>query len=211
MTSSASGTPHGEHPEHPVDGSGATAQRLEPPFYGTGPILIWGDEDSPPSGASQPACRGCYAFFPSITDGNRLILLDPGDFCTELLELPFPQQDGGWSLASLFRPEGDSVAFAAVTPGWGGEPGSAVPALRSCLREVRRALCLDTATGSALCWGHQLLPHHSYLPVLFELLSLEERLGLAYGKDGVLTPAGAQFVLFVQHPAVRTVEGTLST
>lgn len=215
---------------------------FEPPFYGTGDMLVWdraavgtelvercGDQAIRPvlesmvgSELWQP--RGSYAFFPVIAEKDHLVLLDPGDFCSELAVLQFsrPGRQRQLTLAQLFRPEGDIAAFAVATSGvglacppdgdkllWGraeefvsGHVGAKV------VREIRRALYLDDSAGKFFPAGHPATFRIEVLPKLFELLAVEERLGVSLDSEMRLSPAAAHFSLFVHHPKAAVIQPT---
>jgi len=139
-----------------------------PPFYGTGAVLRWEQEQlldridkerlfkawwgggklgpeayeeavkkdfAPAFGKLRTAIEkeslldaaGLYGFFPVITDNERIILLDPSDFHTELASFLFPRlphlprmpKKNNRSIADYVRPEGDLLAVQVVTAGNG--------------------------------------------------------------------------------------------
>jgi 5-methyltetrahydrofolate--homocysteine methyltransferase len=172
--------------------------------------------------------RGYYGFFPVITDDEEFIVLDPGDFHTEraTFRMSRPNGSDGRSLADYFRPEGDIVAFQAVCLGAalgkrvvelgrqakGAERAPQLDALGACLagqlierttREVRRALGIARTRGLCLNFGEPGMPPVEQLPALFELLGVEERLGLTLDGGFRVAPRHSHVGMFVHHPDVE--------
>ena len=133
---------------------------LEPPFWGTGGMLVWNPSNlldtldterlfkaewrggklaqnkytEAVKNQFQPAFnsikkeilnsgllepRGFYGFFPVITEDRKVILLDPGNFHTELVAFDFPRMPRKKcrSIADYFSPDGDLIGLQVVTLG----------------------------------------------------------------------------------------------
>lgn len=238
---------------------------LEPPFYGTGQVLIWEadmlldsmDRDALYKGywrggvlkgekysqaredEFEPAfrrvreevlshelidARGYYSFFPVITEDTRLILLDPGDYHTELMSFTFPRMErrGGRSLCDWIRPEGDILSVQVVSIGWKLSErvstlfdredkyslGFYLNGLGSFLtediadrttREVRRALALDPDRGCRYGFGYPGLPGLEDQVPLLEYIGAEERLGITLTSAYQMVPEHSTLTIFVHH------------
>lgn len=169
--------------------------------------------------------RGFYGFFPAITDDQYLVLLDPGDLHTERATFRMPRlpRAGGRSIADYVRAEGDIVAVQAVT--LGGAIGRRVRELMQesgeyalgfllnglanqlteelaerATREVRRSLGIERERGRRYSFGYPGLPGVEEQKVLFELLAVEERLGVSLTPGFQMDPEHSTMGLFVHHP-----------
>ncbi len=168
---------------------------------------------------------GIYGFFPVITDNEQLIILDPSDFHTELVVLQFPRSDklNGRSVSDFFRSSGDSIALQAATIGtaiqtrWqscmqNAETDNNGRYLRGladhCIRiiseklstEIRRSLGLERNLGSFYDITGPAMPSAESRKNIFELLSLEERLGIGLTDHFEIVPQHSSIGLFVHHP-----------
>jgi 5-methyltetrahydrofolate--homocysteine methyltransferase len=172
--------------------------------------------------------RGYYSFFPAITEDDRVILLDPGDFHTELAAWTFPRMErrGGRSLADWIRPEGDILSVQIVTIGWGlGKRvselfekedhyslGFYLNGLGNHLteditdrltRETRRALALEGESGCRYGFGYPGLPGLEEHQRLMEIIAGEERMGISLTSGFQMVPEHSTLTVFVHHPEAR--------
>jgi 5-methyltetrahydrofolate--homocysteine methyltransferase len=173
---------------------------------------------------------GIYGFFPVITDNEQLIILDPSDFHTELMSLQFPRSDklNGRSVCEFFRSSGDSVALQAGTIGtiiqlrWQSymknpqtcEKGKSLRALAEhCTKiisdkianEIRRSLGLERGTGVVYDITGPAMPSPDSRKNIFELLSLEERLGIELTERLDVIPLHSSVGIFVHHPSALAI------
>ena len=167
--------------------------------------------------------RGFYSFFPVLPEKEAVVILDPSDFHTELLTVPF---SAGYMINSrpvteYFRPDGDLIAFSAFStiPVYGKieESESSASVDLSLLQlavqkkttgiiekkitgEIRRALGIDNPVGIScefdLTDTRLIIAYND----IFELLNIEDRLGtishLAVSHQNY--PAKVRF--FIHHP-----------
>jgi 5-methyltetrahydrofolate--homocysteine methyltransferase len=169
---------------------------------------------------------GFYGFFPVITDDELLIMLDPSDFHTELMTLRFPRmkQSSGRSMSDYFKPTGDIIALQAITIGSKAEEfrqskcsdlndrqfGVYFDGLASycseCMAEkvtteVRRCFGLERGVGRRFDFGEPGMSAPELKQQLFELLSIEERLGIVLTDQFQIKPNFSLLSIFVHHPA----------
>lgn len=160
--------------------------------------------------------RGFYGYFPVITDKNEVLVLDPSDFHTQLFSLSF--NFSGRTLADFFRPEGDVIAFAAVTAGNGFDTlrkrlfkedkkdfycRSLVHYLVDVLVqriavEIRRGLGIDSREGKIFPFDCADSVQCAFVPSLIETTAVEERLGVFF-RNGELVPEFSRLLYFVHH------------
>ena len=169
-----------------------------------------------------------YGYFPVIAENEKVILLDPGDFHTELAEFVFPrlQQSGNRSIADYLRSSGDLLAVLAVTAGQGGlgrrvadylsqegsrTLGKYLNGIGACITEyladrvaveVRRGLGLPDGTGRRFGFGQPGMPSLREQQRLMEILAIEERLGVVLADDFFLFPEHSALEIFISHPNV---------
>lgn len=227
---------------------------IEPPFWGSGELLFWepesilqtiGDNLRAAAGKAENAAleehfeglcseiitdalldaRGYYSFFPVITDDTTLVVIDPGDFVTELVTCIVKQcgELGGRSVVDYLRPEGDLIGIQAATLGWklarrveeyGADSTVSAKGIlfakvadlctnvvaQRLSGEMRRGLGLERNAGSCVTWGTLGTPHLHDIDGLFAILGGEERLGLTVATSGVLLPRFLNSGLFIHHP-----------
>jgi 5-methyltetrahydrofolate--homocysteine methyltransferase len=174
---------------------------------------------------------GIYGFFPVITDNEQLIILDPSDFHTEMMALHFPRSDklNGRSICEFFRPSGDSVALQAGTIGMNiqvrwqsylqnmqtSQKGRYLRALaQHCTNiiteklstEIRRSLGLERGTGVVYNLAGPAMPPPDSRRNIFELLSLEERLGIELTDKFEIIPRHSSVGIFVHHPSAVIIK-----
>jgi 5-methyltetrahydrofolate--homocysteine methyltransferase len=175
-------------------------------------------------GAELIQAFGMYGFFPVITDNEQMIIIDPSDFHTELMTLHFPKSDklNGRSVCDFFRSSGDSIALQAGTIGttiqlrWQSymqntqtsEKGRYLRALAEyCTKiisdkistEIRRCLGLERGTGVVYNLTGPAMPPPDSRNKIFELLSLEERLGIELTERMEIVPLHSTVGIFVHH------------
>jgi 5-methyltetrahydrofolate--homocysteine methyltransferase len=169
--------------------------------------------------------RGLYGFFPAISERSEVVVLDPGDYHTELAVFAFPRMErsGGRSIADYFRPEGDVFAVQIVTlgPGLGARcekyftkddryaSGFFLNGLGNYLtehladrltQEIRRSLDVPYAQGKRYSFGYPGLPGLEQQAKLLEILGVEERLGVSLTPGFQMVPEHSTMGIFVHHP-----------
>lgn len=169
--------------------------------------------------------RGFYGFFPVITEDRKVILLDPGNFHTELASFDFPRMPRKKcrSIADYFSPDGDLIGLQVVTLGSKlGERcreyfqkeekysyGYFLHSLGSMVvenlaervtSEIRHGLGLEAKTGRRYSFGYPGLPPLEEQKKLFELMGIEERLGIHLTPGFQMDPEHSTLAIFVHHP-----------
>jgi len=169
--------------------------------------------------------HGLYGFFKTRMNSRGIIdISDLSDPDTTLCSLTFPHPENGKrSVIDFFRPEGDVVAFQAVTLGRPIEDlcrrcldnpdtaprGRCLDGLARYLtisladrvtREIRRALGIPSACGKRYSFGAAGMPGLSDISGLWDLLAFEERLNITILPQAALSPAYSSAGLFVHHP-----------
>ena len=169
--------------------------------------------------------RGLYGFFSVYTDGPMLYLLDPGDFHTEIASFRLPRVPRKIyrSLADYFRPEGDLIAVQVVTIGRQLDERASL-----CLtidnkyadgfflngignyltehlaglvtQEIRKGLLLPKERGRRYSFGYPGLPGVEEQAKLFEILAVEERLGITLTAGFQMVPEHSTMGIFIHHP-----------
>jgi 5-methyltetrahydrofolate--homocysteine methyltransferase len=199
----------------PQDYERERLEQFEPIFERIVGELVLGD-------CIQP--RALYAFFPAIVADTELILLEPGDFCTELVSFECPRiaRKGNRSIADYVSPEGDVVAIQMVTLGDGlgsylaqlarenrqsdaffahGLASMVTEALaEKVTREIRRSLYLSDQMGRRYSFGYPGMPSVDHQWRLFELLSIEERLGVELSEGFQMQPEFSTMGIYIHHP-----------
>jgi 5-methyltetrahydrofolate--homocysteine methyltransferase len=168
---------------------------------------------------------GMYGIFPVYTDDTRLCVLDPGDFKTHCAEFVLPRagRKKNRSIADYFRPEGDVIAVQIVTIGKAIDEqcrnyltrenkyslGFYLNALANYLTEqladkvtaeIRRAFFIPADRGRRYSFGYPGLPGVEEQAKLFELLGVEERLGVSLTAGFQMVPEHSTMGIFVHHP-----------
>jgi cobalamin-dependent methionine synthase I len=169
--------------------------------------------------------HGLYGFFAArMSSLGILDISDLSDPDTTLCSLMFPHPENGKrSVIDFFRPEGDVVAFQAVTLGRSIEDlcrrcldnpdtaqrGRRLDGLARLLtanladrvtREIRRALGIPSACGKRYAFGASGMPGLSGIAALWDLLGFEERLNITISSQAALSPAYSSAGLFAHHP-----------
>ncbi len=167
---------------------------------------------------------GLYGIFPVYANGTRLVLVSPGDFHSELAEFDMPRQPRAKnrSLADYINPDGDVLGVQMVTLGWkideeirklGAQDkyslGFFLNAIANYLTEqlanrttaeIRRALRIPLDRGRRYSFGYPGLPGVERQPVLFEIMGVEERLGVSLTEGFQMVPEHSTMGIFVHHP-----------
>jgi 5-methyltetrahydrofolate--homocysteine methyltransferase len=159
------------------------------------------------------------------TDDTRLCVLDPGDFKTHLTEFVLPRagRKKNRSVADYFRAEGDVIAVQIVTIGKAIDEqcrkyltlenkyslGFYLNALANYITEnltdkvtteIRRAFIIPADRGRRYSFGYPGLPGVEEQAKLFELLGVEERLGVSLTAGFQMVPEHSTMGIFVHHP-----------
>lgn len=167
--------------------------------------------------------RGFYGFFPVISDDDKLILLSPGDYHTEIASFSLPRlEEKKWrSFADYFRPEGDIFSVSIVTIGfalsgkcmkdnqendsksfYSGSLGDYIIEIVTAKinAEITRALFLPNNRGLSCSFGQPGLPELNKQQILLEIMFAEDRLGITLSKDFQLQPKHSSLYIYAQHP-----------
>jgi 5-methyltetrahydrofolate--homocysteine methyltransferase len=171
--------------------------------------------------------RGVLGYFPCFSEGNELVVLDPGDRETELERLVFPRQPAHdrICLADFFRPrssrELDVVALQAVTAGdqvtelmaeleREGEfaeqlftHGIGVQTAEGMAEwlhaAVRDALGIPRDQGRRYSWGYPACPEQSEHEKVFRLLDAPA-IGLRLSGGFAVEPEQSTLAVIAHHP-----------
>lgn len=174
------------------------------------------------------AGKGMYGFFPVYSKDDMLYLLDPGDFHTEIASFKFPRvaRKHNQSLADFFRPESDIIGIQVVTIGKGvGERsrryiseknsysmGFYLNGIGNYLTEqlaehvtgeIRRGLFLKRDQGKRYSFGYPGLPGVEEQARLFEIMGVEERMGITLTPGFQMEPEHSTMAIFIHHPQAR--------
>jgi 5-methyltetrahydrofolate--homocysteine methyltransferase len=181
---------------------------------------MWAEQDY-----LQP--RALAGYFPAVSEGNRVQVLDPEDHSRVLEEFVFPRQPGHDRLciADFYRPrssgELDVVAFQAVTA------GPQVTELMASLEEqgefaeqlfvhglgvqtaegmaewlhwrIRSELGIPETQGRRWSWGYPACPEQSEHEKLFRLLGAES-IGLSLSGGHAVEPEQSTVAIVAHHP-----------
>lgn len=168
----------------------------------------------------EPA--GLYGYFPVITDDDLVIILDPSDYSTEQAVLRFPRmpKKADRSFADYLRPEGDLLAAQMVTLGlrfdeWiaanngvAGNGDMLTKILADYLvrdladrvtTEIVRGLMLPAGTGRRIDFGSPGMPGAEDQGKLFEILAIEERMGVTLTGGCVVVPGCSLLGVYIRH------------
>ena len=165
-----------------------------------------------------------YGFFPVITENNEVVLLDPGDFHSELASFVFPRmpKKGNRSVADYLRPEGDVLAVQIVTVGaalsgrvrrlfaednqytlgyyLNGIGGYLAEELADRVSaEIGRAFGLPRDAGRRYSFGYPGMPPVEEQKKLFEIMAIEERLGITLTEGCQMVPEHSTLGIFIRH------------
>ncbi len=165
-----------------------------------------------------------YGFFPVITHDERIILLDPSDFHTELASFMFPRmpKKNNRSIADYLRPEGDLLALQIVTVGkkiservreyFSNDnyysSGYFLNGIGSYLaeelagrvtNEIARGLELPQNTGRRYSFGYPGMPPIEEQKRVFEIMAIEERLGITLTERFQMVPEHSTLGVYIHH------------
>ncbi|MBN1130528.1 MAG: homocysteine S-methyltransferase family protein [Chitinispirillaceae bacterium] len=165
-----------------------------------------------------------YGYFPVITDDDLVIILDPSAMTKELATLRFPRvaKKDNRSIADYLRPEGDLVAVQIVTAG-----KRLMDRIGECFKsegrythgfylngigialteeladritlEITRGLGIGDDTGRRYSLGYAGLPPLEEQRKLFDLLAIEERLGVSLTQGFQMVPEHSTLGIYVHH------------
>jgi len=172
--------------------------------------------------------QAVYGYFPAQSDGNDLLVLDPGNHGRVLARFSFPRQkdQGRLCLADYFLPLGsaatDVVALEIVTVGpaaterfdrmdgqnayseayfsHGLAVRTAEAATELVFDRIRRELGLAGHRGVRFAWGFGALPDVEEHRKVFEVLPAAQALGMSLTSAGQLIPEQSTATLVVHHP-----------
>jgi 5-methyltetrahydrofolate--homocysteine methyltransferase len=165
-----------------------------------------------------------YGYFPIITDDDLVIILNPSDMSRELTNFRFPRvaKKANRSIADFLRPEGDIIAVQIVTAGQrllkrisecfaqegrythgfylNGIGISLTEDLADRITlEITRGLGIPDDTGRRFSFGYGGLPPLEEQKKLFELLSIEERLGVSLTAGFQMVPEHSTLGVYIHH------------
>lgn len=158
---------------------------------------------------------GMYGYFPVITDDDRVIILDPSDCSTEQAVLRFPRMANcaERSYANYLRPEGDLIAVQMVTIGprfdewFAANANGPARFLADYLvrdladrvtTEIVRGLMLPEGTGRRIDFGSAGMPEGEDQAKLFELLAIEERMGVMLTEKFTMVPGCSLLGVYIR-------------
>jgi 5-methyltetrahydrofolate--homocysteine methyltransferase len=193
------------------------------------PMLARLQREGSEQGWLNPAA--VYGYFPANSQGDDLIVYDPGDKDREIARFPFPRQPRGdfLCLADYYRPvesgEKDVVAFQAVTVGREADDlaeelqgrgdysqmlyihGLSVSLAEAMAdyvhRQIRRELGLAEEQGKRYSWGYPACPDTDQHHILFRLLPAADELGMAVSAGGQLIPEQSTAAIVAHHPEAK--------
>ncbi|MCX6394712.1 MAG: methionine synthase [Solirubrobacterales bacterium] len=171
--------------------------------------------------------KALVGYFPAVSEGNEVVVLDPNDHSKELERLVFPRQPNHdrICLADFFRPvdsgEVDVVALQAVTVGdsvsellakleTDGEfaeqlytHGLGVQAAEGTAewlhQNVRASLGIGEGQGRRYSWGYPACPEQSEHEKVFRLLGAEN-IGLSLSEAYAVSPEQSTLAIVTHHP-----------
>jgi 5-methyltetrahydrofolate--homocysteine methyltransferase len=166
-----------------------------------------------------------YGYFPVIADDAKVVLLDPADYHTEIAEFVFPRvaRSSNRSIADYLRPEGDCIAVQIATAGRGISERAreyftkenmyslgyflngmgayiAEDLADRVTAEIVRGLGLPEGTGRRYSFGYAGLPPLEEQAKLFEIMAIEERLGISLTSAFQMVPEHSTLGLYIHHP-----------
>lgn len=164
--------------------------------------------------------RALYGYFPVIADGLTVIIMDPFVFYHEIAPLTFGRIKDR-SIADFIRPEGDCLALQVVTLGpliskrcaqlKADESGRgfyldgiahylALDLQRRVTGEIRRGLGISPNGGKFFAVDAPGMPSPEEQKKLFEILSIEDQLGVEFTEQNEMLPHYSSFGIFIHHP-----------
>ena len=168
---------------------------------------------------------GLYGIFPVFTHDTKLVVLDAIDYHTELAEFEMPrvERKHNRSITDYFRGEGDVVGIQIVTIGKAigntcesyftkhdkYSMGFYLNAIANYLTEqlankataeIKRVLFIQGDRGRRYSFGYPGLPGVEDHTKIFDLLGVEERLGMTLTSGFQMIPEHSTAGIFVHHP-----------
>lgn len=176
--------------------------------------------------------KAVYGYFPAGRDGDDLVIFDPADHSRERGRLTFPRQSDRdeLCLADYFRPLDDGkptdvVALQVVTSGdraeefiaernKGGDYSegyylhgfsvqTAEGAAEWLNRRVKDELEIGDARGLRYSWGYPACPDLDHHELVFELLGVEDAIGVKLTSAYQLDPEQSTAAIVVHHPSAK--------
>jgi methylmalonyl-CoA mutase cobalamin-binding domain/chain len=175
--------------------------------------------------------QGVYGFFPCQADGDELVIYNPNDTSKALTRFTFPRQPTGdhLCLADYFAPVGsdkmDVVAFQVVTVGQeatekfdamqaAGDYSEAyfvhglavqtAEAAANYLHEhIQRELGIPITQGKRYSWGYPAIPDLDDHVKVFDLLPVEDALGMTLSAAYQLIPEQSTAAIVLHHPDAK--------
>jgi len=168
--------------------------------------------------------RGFYGYFPVITIEEKMIIINPDDFHSELAVFHFPRMPKSKrSIADFLCADGDLLGVQIVTIGaklgqrcreyFKNEDkysyGFFLNALGNMIVEelaekvtveMRRGLGLENASGKRYSFGYPALPTLEAQKQLFDIMVVEDRLGITLTEGFQMEPEHSTLGIFVHHP-----------
>jgi 5-methyltetrahydrofolate--homocysteine methyltransferase len=176
--------------------------------------------------------KAVYGYFPAGREGDDLVIFDPADRKKELGRLDFPRQPDRerLCLSDYFRPlkNGaplDVVALQVVTSGDRAEQfiaqrtatgdysegyflhGFSVQAAEGAAewvnRRVRQEMGIGDGRGLRYSWGYPACPDLSHHELVFDVLKVEEAIGVKLTSAWQLDPEQSTAAIVVHHPGAK--------
>ena len=171
--------------------------------------------------------QGVYGFFPCQADGDELVIFNPENTTNTLTHFSFPRQakKKNLCLADYFAPVGsekmDVVAFQVVTVGQEATEkfdalqdaadysegyfvhGLAVQTAEATANylhaHIQREMGIPASQGKRYSWGYPAIPDLDDHKKVFELLPVEEALGMTLSAAYQLIPEQSTAAIVVHH------------
>ncbi len=171
--------------------------------------------------------QGVYGLFPCQADGDELVIYNPENTAEALTRFAFPRQPKGDNLclADYFAPVGsekiDVVAFQVVTVGQEATEkfdaleaagdyseayfvhGLAVQTAEAAANylhaHIQREMGIDSKQGKRYSWGYPAIPDLDDHTKVFELLPVEDALGMSMSAAYQLIPEQSTAAIVLHH------------
>jgi 5-methyltetrahydrofolate--homocysteine methyltransferase len=176
--------------------------------------------------------RAIYGYFPAGRDGDVVVVFDPSDRAREIGRFAFPRQPDRerLCLADYYRPLNgngpeDVVVLQVVTSGdraaefierrtAGGDYSegyflhgfsvqTAEGAAEYINRRVRSELRLPEPRGLRYSWGYPACPDLEHHEVLFQILPVQQTIGVGLTSAWQLDPEQSTAAIVVHHPSAK--------
>jgi 5-methyltetrahydrofolate--homocysteine methyltransferase len=176
--------------------------------------------------------RAIYGYFPAGREGDEVVVFDAADRTRELGRFAFPRQEDReeLSLADFFRPledgkPADVVALQVVTSGKvaeefiakrnaGGDYSegyflhgfsvqTAEGAAELVNRRVKEELGIGDGRGLRYSWGYPACPDIEQHGLLFQILPVEQSIGVSLTTAFQLNPEQSTAAIVVHHPGAK--------